>query len=65
MKTVKLIAYFYLAFCLLFIYLGVDQILKGENFWLSFVIAAVALFMFFFRMKYAKKMEEHQNNKHK
>ncbi len=63
MTIIKIISYFYLAFALLFIYLGVEQIINGEKFWMSFLIAAIAAFMFFFRRKNLKKMQEHQNRK--
>lgn len=63
MKIIKIISYFYLAFALLFIYLGIEQIMNGEPFWMSFLIAAIAGFMFFFRRRSLKKMQEHQNRK--
>lgn len=63
MKIIKIISYFYLAFAVLFIYLGIEQIMNGETYWMSFLIAVVAGFMFFFRRKNLKKMEEHQNRK--
>lgn len=63
MTLIKIISYLYLAFSLLFIYLGIEQILNGEPYWMSFAIAAVAGFMFFFRRKNLKKMEAYKKNK--
>lgn len=65
MKALRIIPYFYLFIALLFIYDGVTKILaKEDSFWISFVVAAVAIFMFFFRMKFAKKMDQrNQQNK--
>lgn len=65
MKTVKFISFFYLIFGLLFIYHGIEKIQSNESPWLSFSIAAVAIFMFFFRRKYAKRLEEHHKTKQK
>lgn len=64
MKALRIIPFFYLVIAALFIYDAVDKISKGEtNFWLNFIIAGVAIFMFFFRRKFAKKMDNYNNNK--
>ncbi|WP_010255101.1 hypothetical protein [Myroides injenensis] len=60
MKALRIIPFFYLFIALLFIYDGVTKIQASEsNFWLSFVIAGVAIFMFFFRRKFAKRMDNY------
>lgn len=64
MKAYRIIPFFYLFIAALFIYDGVTKIMAGESkFWFSFVAAAVAIFMFFFRRKYSKRMAEHYNKK--
>lgn len=61
MTIIKIISYFYLAFALLFIGLGIEQIINGESFWMSFLIAAIAGFMFFFRRRNLKKMQQYND----
>ncbi len=59
MKALRIIPYFYLFIALLFIYDAFTKIQAGQNdFWISLVVAAVAIFMFFFRRKFAKKMDD-------
>jgi hypothetical protein len=59
----KIHAYIYLIFALYFVY---EAIVKWNDPdatpWLSAMIAALAIFMFFFRRKYAKKMQDRNNN---
>ncbi|AJA68965.1 hypothetical protein HX045_10935 [Myroides odoratimimus] len=58
MKALRIIPFFYLFIAVLFIYDGVSKIVAGDTgSWLSFLIAAVAIFMFFFRRKFLKKMD--------
>ncbi|MEC4115617.1 MULTISPECIES: hypothetical protein [Myroides] len=62
MKALRIIPFFYLVIAALFIYDAIDKISKGENnFWLNFIIAGVAIFMFFFRRKFAKRMDNYNN----
>ncbi|MDR2223246.1 MAG: hypothetical protein LBE34_10985 [Flavobacteriaceae bacterium] len=63
MKALRIIPFFYLFIGILFIYDGVTKIGIEENFWISFLIAGVAIFMFFFRRKYSKRMVDHYNKK--
>ncbi|MHC5308803.1 hypothetical protein ACYSNM_01745 [Myroides sp. LJL116] len=64
MKALRIIPYFYLFIALLFIYDAVTKIQAGQkDFWISLVVAAVAIFMFFFRRKFAKKMDDRNNKK--
>ena len=62
MNYLKYTQYIYLVFGLMFIYVGITKINSQPDFpTLDFVIAGVAIFMFFFRRKFAKKFED--NNK--
>jgi uncharacterized membrane protein len=59
MGYLKYTPYIYLIFALYFVY---EAIVKWNDPdatpWLSAMIAALAIFMFFFRRKYAKKMQD-------
>ena len=63
MNYLKYTQYIYLVFGLFFIYDGFTKINTEETPWLSFGIAAVSIFMFFFRRSFAKKFEKEKNNK--
>ncbi len=63
MNYLKFTQYVYLVFGAYFIYYGFQQWQSEESPWLSFIIAAVAIFMFFFRRKFAKKFEDNNKNK--
>lgn len=59
MTYLKIVPYVYLAAGLFFIYSGVMRYLENDKgFWLWFVIAALSVFMFFFRLKFARKFED-------
>lgn len=60
MKIYKIIAYLYLAFALVFAYDTVVRFQNSESYILSILLFAAALFMFFFRLKNAKKFENNQ-----
>ncbi|MFV8376443.1 hypothetical protein [Flavobacterium sp. LB1P62] len=63
MSYLKYTPYIYLIFGGYFIYDGVTKLNATDATpWLSFIIAGLAIFMFFFRLKFAKKME-HRNKK--
>ncbi len=59
MKLLQFLQYAYLIFAVLFLY---DAIAKwnveGENPYLSLGLAALAIFMFFFRKKFRKRFED-------
>ncbi|RZJ66718.1 MAG: hypothetical protein EOO50_08470 [Flavobacterium sp.] len=64
MGYLKIVPYIYLAAGLFFIYTGVLRYLDHEEgFWIWFVIAALSIFMFFFRMKFARKFEDNRRDK--
>lgn len=62
MKYLKFTQYIYLAFAGFFIYDGIMKLNTDESPWLSFIIAVVAIFMFFFRRSFAKKFEDRNQN---
>jgi hypothetical protein len=60
MNYLKYTQYIYLVFGFFFIYDGIVKWGDQDKPWLSFAIAGLAIFMFFFRRKFAKKFD---NNK--
>ncbi|WP_339917277.1 hypothetical protein [Yeosuana marina] len=62
MKLAKFFQYAYLIFAVLFLY---DAIINwGDNrVYMSLLLAALAVFMFFFRRKFRKKYEDKDNSK--
>ncbi len=59
MKLQKFFQYAYLFFAILFIYEAIINWNSDRNrAYILLVIAALAVFMFVFRMRFAKKMEE-------
>ncbi len=62
MNYLKYTQYVYLIFGFYFIYDGITKMNSGaEGYWMSFIIAALAIFMFFFRRKFARKFEDNRN----
>jgi len=62
MNYLKYTQYVYLIFSGFFIYDGFMKMNEGQSPWLSFLIAALAIFMFFFRRKFAKKFDDQSKN---
>ena len=63
MNYLKFTPYIYLLASLFFIYRGIVELNSPDGgYWLSFLIAALALFMFFFRRRFAKKFENRGKN---
>jgi len=61
MKLIKYTQYVYLVFAIFFIYDAVSKLLANEEgYTLSFIIAAVCIFMFFFRRSFVKRFENHK-----
>ncbi len=59
MNYLKYTQYVYLVFGAYFIYDGITKLNDPSGtYWLSFMIAGLAIFMFFFRRKFAKKFED-------
>lgn len=64
MVYLKYIQYFYLIAAILFAVDGFMQLNSPERSpWLSFFFAAIALFMFFFRRRFAKKYADQNKNR--
>jgi len=57
MNYLKYTQYVYLVFGLYFIYDGIAKWGDQDKPWISFGIAALAIFMFFFRRRFARKFE--------
>ena len=58
MNYLKYTQYVYLVAAGFFVYNGISKLNSGTDMpYLSFILAATALFMFFFRRKFAKKFE--------
>ena len=61
MGYLKYTQYVYLVFAIYFIFDGVTKLNEGNDTpWWSFAIAAMAIFMFFFRRKFAKKFDDNK-----
>ncbi|MFG4001100.1 hypothetical protein ACHRV1_22335 [Flavobacterium aquidurense] len=59
MGYLKYTQYVYLAFAVYFIYDGVTKINEGnDGATLSFIISGMAIFMFFFRRRFARKFDD-------
>ena len=64
MKFSKIFQYAYLAFAVLFVYDGITKWSDNPNAaYVSFGLAALAIFMYFFRRKFAKKYDNSNNPK--
>lgn len=61
MKFLQYIHYMYLILAVLFIYDGIVKVQNNENPIMIFLFAAAAVFMFFFRWHFSKKIKN--NNK--
>jgi hypothetical protein len=63
MKFIKFFQYAYLLFAILFLYDVVSKYLAdGTVAYMSLLLGATALFMFFFRKKFNKKFENRDNS---
>lgn len=59
MKILNVFQYAYLIFAILFIYDGITKFTEEPNkAYLSFFFAVLAVFMFFFRKRFRKKMND-------
>jgi positive regulator of sigma E activity len=64
MGYLKYTQYAYLVIAVLFIYDAITKINAGNDTpWLSFLIAGMGVFMFFFRRRFAKKFEDRNKQK--
>ncbi|WP_142785179.1 hypothetical protein [Changchengzhania lutea] len=63
MKYSNIFVYAYLAFAILFLYDGIAKYLnEGTIAYPSFLLAALAVFMFFFRRKFRNKYKNKDNS---
>lgn len=63
MNILKYTQYVYLVFAAFFLYEGISKWNESENKpWLQFMIAGMAIFMFFFRRKFANKFNDRNKN---
>ncbi|MGJ5642516.1 hypothetical protein [Formosa sp. S-31] len=64
MKMFKIFQYAYVVFAVLFIYDGVTKWPVNRNgAYISFALAGLAVFMFFFRKRFSKKFENRDPKK--
>ncbi|OIQ21787.1 MAG: hypothetical protein BM557_03060 [Flavobacterium sp. MedPE-SWcel] len=62
MGYLKFTAYIYLAAAIFFIYQGVMALNAGEDSVIMFFFAATAIFLFFFRLRNAKKFGKRKDD---
>lgn len=62
MSYLKFTPYVYLIAGLYFVYHGYTEYQQGVSPWLSFIVAALAIFMFFFRLHFARKFEQRRRD---
>jgi uncharacterized membrane protein len=58
MNYLKYTQYFYLIFAVFFAYEAYSKFSNNESFYLQLFFVAIAIFMFFFRRKFAEKFED-------
>ena len=63
MRYLKIVSYLYIIMATLFVYDGIVRIQEGRDYYISFAFAGVAIFMFFFRMNFAKRRQHDNKNK--
>ncbi|MDA9343615.1 hypothetical protein N8273_02645 [Algibacter sp.] len=64
MKFSRIFQYAYIVFAVLFIYDGISKWGDGTNgAYISLGLAALAIFMYFFRKKFSRKFENRGNSK--
>jgi hypothetical protein len=58
MKIFKFFQYAYLVFAILFIYVAIEKYMESQTIdYISILLAATAVFMFFFRKKFNKRFD--------
>lgn len=65
MGYLKIVSYLYIIFAVGFLIDGIYRIQQGEDPIISFLFSGLAVFMFFFRRRFAKKFAERDNEKNK
>lgn len=62
MKLLEFFQYIYLFFAVFFIYQAITTWGEGNQPYISLALAALSIFMFFFRRKFRKKFDDRNNN---
>lgn len=65
LKIAQITPYIYLILSALFIYDAVDKFLNNQSYIMSIAFAAVGIFMFFFRLRFLKKIKKEQEQQNK
>lgn len=55
---IKYFQYFYLIIAILFLVDAFNKYQKGEVFWINLLLASCAIFMFYFKRRFAKRYED-------
>lgn len=64
MKYYKYTHYLYLIIAVMFLYDGIKSLYLGSKTpWSSFIFVTLAIFMFFFRLRHIKKLEDDNKEK--
>ncbi|WP_339895942.1 hypothetical protein [uncultured Algibacter sp.] len=64
MKYSKIFQYAYIVFAVLFIYDAISKYMSnGDIYYPSILLAALAIFIFFFRKRFSKKFDNRDNSK--
>ncbi len=58
MNYLKYTSFVYLLAAGFFLYDAYERHQEGRSFWLSIILSVVAVFLFFFRRHFARKMEQ-------
>lgn len=58
MKILQYTQYIYLIFFVVFLYEAFEKYQAGDAPWLVLLLAGMSLFMFFFRRRFAQKMQQ-------
>ncbi|MFN8274182.1 MAG: hypothetical protein U0X58_04795 [Flavobacteriaceae bacterium] len=58
MRILQYTQYLYLIFFVVFLYEAFSKYQNGEAPWMILFLAAMSLFMFFFRRRFAQKMQQ-------
>lgn len=62
MKFYRITVYLYLVFAVFFAYDAFVKYQEGGDYWIRVAFSAVALFMFFFRLRNIKNIDAHRKN---
>lgn len=62
MKVYRITVFLYLGFALFFLYDAYVEYQREGDYWIRLIFAAMALFLFFFRQRSIRNMEERKKN---